>query len=279
MRHHLFFSGLILSTAVCLALVSGCGGGAKDDSEDGPPRAKTGSSGGTTGGKKTVVKAGDGVIKGKIVYDGAPPGCALIPETQKTEGCKAPADHPDNCDQKWIVSKDGAVKDVLFFLKAGSGQSFEPGSGKSAAEIDQPYCAFVPHVVALQAGQKLLVKNSASTSHNTKILGNPAKNPPSSVTLKPSGSQSFDLKPESGPIDIVCDVHPWMKAKAWVFDHPYSIVTGEDGTFEIKNVPNDVKITLVGWHDGAGYFHGGEKGTEITLKKGETLDLKVIKIK
>ena len=63
------------------------------------------------------------------------------------------------------------------------------------------------------------------------------------------------------------------------FDLAVSIAERDDGSFEIKNVPVDTKITIVGWHEGAGYFHNGQNGTEITLKKGETKDLGTIKIK
>ena len=36
---------------------------------------------------------------------------------------------------------------------------------------------------------------------------------------------------------VVCNIHPWMKAYILSLDHPYMAVTGEDGTFEIKNMP------------------------------------------
>ena len=59
-----------------------------------------------------------------------------------------------------------------------------------------------------------------------------------------------------------------------LFDHPYAAVTKEDGTFEIKNVPTDVKLKVVAWHEGPGKnFYDKDE----TVKKGETkeLDLKV----
>ena len=39
-----------------------------------------------------------------------------------------------------------------------------------------------------------------------------------------------------------------MKAKVWVFEHPYARVTKEDGKFEITNLP-DIDLTVEFWHD------------------------------
>jgi hypothetical protein len=38
-------------------------------------------------------------------------------------------------------------------------------------------------------------------------------------------------------VPIVCNVHPWMRAYAFVFSNPYYAVTSKTGTFEIKNLP------------------------------------------
>ncbi len=48
-----------------------------------------------------------------------------------------------------------------------------------------------------------------------------------------------------------CDVHGWMNAYAGVLDHPYFAVTGEDGTFEIKNLPPGT-YKLTAWHEKLG---------------------------
>jgi uncharacterized protein (DUF2141 family) len=38
-------------------------------------------------------------------------------------------------------------------------------------------------------------------------------------------------------IPVKCNVHPWMRAYIAVVHHPFFAVTGDDGTFTIKNLP------------------------------------------
>ena len=60
----------------------------------------------------------------------------------------------------------------------------------------------------------------------------------------------------------------------WSFDHPYFDVTKDDGNFEIKNVPNDVALEVIAWHESPEKF----KTETITLKKGETKDFGTLKV-
>ncbi|MGC4002959.1 MAG: hypothetical protein QM811_07435 [Pirellulales bacterium] len=36
---------------------------------------------------------------------------------------------------------------------------------------------------------------------------------------------------------IACSIHAWMKGYVAVVNHPWAVVTGPDGSFEIKGVP------------------------------------------
>ena len=71
-----------------------------------------------------------------------------------------------------------------------------------------------------------------------------------------------------------------------VQDHPYMAVSGEDGTFEIKNIPAG-KHEFQFWHEAPGYlknlkFKGGttdrQGRAELTIAAGQTLDLGDIKV-
>jgi hypothetical protein len=104
------------------------------------------------------------------------------------------------------------------------------------ATLDQKGALYTPQIVAIQTGQKLLVKNSAPAVHN--VHTKPTANPESNQVRMPGGADlpsSFD-KPEMF-LKFQCDVHSWMFAWVSVFDHPYFAVSGEDGKFTIKNVP------------------------------------------
>lgn len=234
-------------------------------------------------------------VKGQIVWDankGPVPKRAKIEATKDQE---VAAKDKEFLTEDWVVNaKTNGIKNVVVWLapeptakqladlkskKLKVFPSFDKGDispavakpAKDVVEIDQPCCRFIPHVVAAQEGQKLLIKNSAPIPHNAKYVGNEngEGNP-----LIPAGGQ-FQLKEplvkEKYPIELSCSIHPWMKAYIRVFDHPYFAVTDADGNFEIKNAPVlKGQLRLFVWHESG--FSGGSSGalgTTIEVKSGE----------
>jgi hypothetical protein len=152
----------------------------------------------------------------------------------------------------------------------------DTGRGKDVV-IDQPFCAFKPHVSVVDVKeQKLIVKNSAPMLHNTRMQGNPIKNPAKNENVQPGKQVTFPVKSDTQPITINCDVHKWMQGYVWAFDHPFAAVTKEDGTFEIKGIPPG-KVHVVVWHE-PNIFSPTKDGKEMTLKEGENT-LEEVKIK
>ncbi len=47
---------------------------------------------------------------------------------------------------------------------------------------------------------------------------------------------------------VWCEVHGWMAAYVGVMNHPFFAVTGDDGSFEIGNVPPG-KYLLEAWSE------------------------------
>ena len=52
-------------------------------------------------------------------------------------------------------------------------------------------------------------------------------------------------------VTLKCDVHPWMTGYVGVLPHPYFQVTGEDGSFELKNLPPG-NYVIEAWHEKLG---------------------------
>ena len=52
-------------------------------------------------------------------------------------------------------------------------------------------------------------------------------------------------------VQIVCDLHPWMKSYLIVKDHPYVAITDEKGAFKIDGVPPG-EYTVKCWHEKLG---------------------------
>lgn len=269
---------LMIPVLAFLAGVAGCG---KEDKlapkTSGKLAPADGGSGQAGGGKKTVIKAGTAKLVGTVTYEGDPPTVASLQPTMKEHKdqvvCLAGSDK-ERLEQTWMIGKDKGVENVVIWVNPPAGSEFEPGQAKEDAVLDQPHCVYVPHVLVVLPGQKLVIKNSAPVSHNTKLDVDNFVNKGFAQTLAPKSSAPHELKPQDKVITAACDFHGWMKAKIWALPHQYAAVTKADGSFVIENLPEG-EFNVVAWHEGAGFFHGDKKGKKETIKGETKLDLKV----
>ncbi|MFZ0752065.1 MAG: hypothetical protein WAM70_22080, partial [Pyrinomonadaceae bacterium] len=121
--------------------------------------------------------------------------------------------------------------------------------------VDQKGCVFIPHVLGIMVGETITVTNSDATAHNVHFMPkrNTAQNQ-SHAAGGPPITHSF-TRPEI-MVPLRCNQHPWMRTLVGVLTHPFFSVTGEDGRFEIRDLPPG-KYTLAAWHESG-------NGTEIT---------------
>ena len=163
--------------------------------------------------------------------------------------------------ESFIVDADGNLANVIVYLK---GVTY---SGKAPTEpetLDQNGCVYSPHVIGLQAGQPLKILNSDATMHN--IHGLPKVNREFNFGMPKSLKEKTVTFDKAEDVFVVkCDVHPWMKSYAQVFDHPYFAVTGSDGSFSIKNVP-DGTYKAVAWQE---KFNKRTLSQDVTVKGGK----------
>jgi hypothetical protein len=280
--------------AALLTVVPGCpdkkaaDGGKEDkktagDGKDGPGPKKDKL-------EALVGKSYDGVIKGKVTYDGTPPVMKEIAAVDQ-HADKATCHGGSTKDPLWIVGKDGAVADVIVYLEAPKGK-FLATEEKLAKEykddpwIDQPHCLYEPQTVALFAayktpdgkdhatGLKLMVRNTSTLSHNTKIVGDGRNNPDTfdeNIKSENKVGVPAGFKYQKEPLSIGCTKHTWMTGTLKTFDHPFFAVTSKDGTYEFKNVPVGVEVAIKTWHKDA-----AEVSKTETFKAGDnSVDFKV----
>jgi hypothetical protein len=237
-------------------------------------------------GKKMVEGTGVGTIRGKVTLDGVAPADAKL----KIDPGNKDASHclkDDTVDPTWVVGPDKGLGNVVVFLKPPAGAAFKVDLGKKSwpdeIVIDQPFCSFKPHVSVVfpeydgkRTGQKLIVKNSAPILHNSRIAGSSFRNPAKNETLAAGKEKLFDLKADTQALKINCDAHKWMEAYIWSFDHPFAAVTKPDGTFEIKNVPTGIEVSVMAWHE-IGTPANGKEIKKAALKDGDTINFSIKK--
>jgi hypothetical protein len=303
MRRTHLLTVLLLAPVVAFSAVlfTGCGssetssGGSASGKEKDKDKGK---------GEMTEV-AGDykGVLKGKVTLTGDMPDLDALNKTigeaikKSTDPCLQGASPEESGQQTWAISKDNGVANVVvFIMPAGKKEFFKVDMAKKTwedeAKINQPHCAFMPHVQVLfpkyynpatkkreSTKQTLTVTNQATFNHNTQLKYEGGFNKP----IAKNTTLDVDLSefPLNQDVEFGCTIHGWMKGHLWAFEHPYATVTKPDGTYEIKNVPVGATVQVYAWHEADGYItpslkDGGEK---LELKQATTTKNFELKVK
>lgn len=194
---------------------------------------------------ETVNPATAGSISGTVRLDGVPP--KLRPINMSAEPYCEKVHPTPLMPPEVVVGENGALANVVIYVKGGALQNYRFDTPTQPAELDQRGCMYEPHVVALMVKQPLEVKNDDQTTHNVHALPNENPEWNESQTIgQPPIEQHFDVAEMAIPIR--CNVHPWMNAYVFAFPNPYFAVTGKDGRFEIKNLPPGT-YTVEAWQE------------------------------
>jgi hypothetical protein len=313
MRFARYWLGVLPSLMVLLAALAGCG----QEEEKGkrrPPgneeekplvELKAESYGPISG--KIVLEDG---------WD--PPTAAPIAMGDHQASCHADVPPPDvpmteedwATNPQWIVGKNRGVKNVIVFLQPPDGQYFYVPTKEELAKLVkkddvpdlrapgvrmlfQPHCAFFPRAFVLfpsycnapdgtqvATNQKLLINSSPRVTHNYSIEGAGVR----VNTGLSAGAAAGDVPLKLATIQpqlmtISCNVHAWMRAYAFVLDHPFAAVTNSKGEFEIPWAPLGKELRVVAWHEAAApdryFLPGRDDGEKVTLAANQTLTYKV----
>ncbi len=198
----------------------------------------------TAAAASPVDQATAATISGVVRFEGTPPVPQKI-NMAMDPNCSANHTEPIMATDV-VINPDKSIKWVYVYVKSGLGDLKFPVPSEPA-HLDQKGCLYQPHFLAVQAGQKIVVKNSDPVLHNVhaapKInegfnLGQPVQGMSNDV--------SFD-KPEVA-IPVKCDVHPWMLSWIAVQPHPFAAVTDGTGAFSLKGLPPG-EYEIEAWHE------------------------------
>jgi hypothetical protein len=134
--------------------------------------------------------------------------------------------------------------------------------------FDQKECIFLSRIYAMRTNQVLEIKNSDTVGHNANLAGLTSAN----MQIGPNSSVSYTpAYQENKPFTVDCKAHPWMSSYIIVRDAPFFAVTGEDGSFQISNVPTGVALPFKFWHEvlPSGAFEVTINGAGVKLSRGK----------
>ncbi len=200
-------------------------------------------------------------ITGTVTFKGTPPKEKDITPLKDDATCGKL--HPDMpTTHFYVMGSGGKLADVVVFLKDISGKS--TGAAAEPVMLDQKGCEYTPQIMAVQTGQKIVIKNSDPVMHNVHDLPTVEGNKEDNQAQMPGAPDlTFTFSKPELFLKFKCDVHPWMFAWVSVFDHPFFAVTDKDGAFKIANVPPG-KYTIEAIHRKAGLTT-----QEIEVKDGQ----------
>src|SRR5579863_892557 len=200
-----------------------------------------------------------GSLKGTAKFEGSALKPSRIDMSSDPNCAKA---HPTPATtEDLVIGTDGGLANVIVYVSDGLGdKTFEPP--QQPAVTEQKGCQYKPHVLALQANQKLDVVNDDATTHNIHPM--PNNNREWNKTQPHGMPVEETFAREEIAIPVKCNVHPWMRGYIAVLKHPYFMVTDKDGNFDLKDLPPGT-YTIKAWQEKL-----GTQSQKITIGAGES---------
>jgi hypothetical protein len=242
-----------LLSLLCAIVLAGCNRrqelGPVAESVDAAKIREVLNTGGEAGAGAAAVATGTGwaTLKGKFVFDGAPPVMEPYNVNKDMAACTIGGKAPLQ-ETLLVDASSKGIANVAIFVRSVSRVHDSAAAGGGSKLFDQKTCVFLTHVFPLTLGTTMEIKNSDPVGHNTKIEGKNSFN----QTIPASASIPFKpQKEEAVPVAVSCSIHPWMLAYLLPRKNGYVAVTAPDGTFEIPNLPNGEELEFQVWHESA----------------------------
>lgn len=174
-----------------------------------------------------------GDVSGVVKFAGAAPAPVRI-DTNMDPACGG----GETFTEQYVVH-DGKLANAYVYVKSGPAAAMSHGASWMAPVVlDQKACSYVPHVIAVMVGQRVEFRNADPTMHNVHTMPGMSGNPAVDFSEGPKGAPQVRVfkKPEA-MMPVRCNNHPWMNAFLNVSQTPWFAVTGGDGKFELKGLP------------------------------------------
>ena len=136
---------------------------------------------------------------------------------------------------------------IAVYIDTIAGKKFDVPAQHVA--VDQRGLAFIPHVTVIMRGTTVDFLNSDNVAHNVywPSVGGDKRFRHSMTIVSPNQQKAFEFE-NLGAAQLLCNLHSEMVAYVVVVPTPYFALTGNDGSFSIKNVPPG-SYTLKTWSE------------------------------
>ena len=179
-----------------------------------------------------------GSIKGGAVFSGQISQLKPYKTGKYKKACG-----PEIPNESILIDNKG-VKNVVISLH---GKKLKKKT--SGYKLDQKKCQYEPHVITMPVDSELKIHTSDPINHNIHTYS--FENDPINIMFIPGqGAYSQEME-EAEIIKVECDLHSWMRAWIVVTPNSYSAISGNDGTFEISDIPPG-NYELTAWHETLG---------------------------
>ena len=210
-----------------------------------------------------------GTVEGKVMFTGKAPAPKefLFSKFPNPKFCVKNPNKDAKAEKRLLhevqVGKDGGLKNAVVAVMGINDEKFQEDF--KGEDIHAELCEFKPYTTVVVANQKSFrVMNNDADPDDPKSVKGVLHNPHSFEVAGASSTTIFNIGlPEKGkgldkPIKLrkaaqgsvfklICDQHEFMQVWALPITSPYYAVVGDDGKFEIKDIPAG-KYKLVAWH-------------------------------
>jgi hypothetical protein len=220
-----------------------------------------------------------GSISGTINFKGDLPA-ALMEDLNKGKNVEFCATHPDTQDgnirprQKVMVNDGKLASTVVFIENITKGKAW----GAETQNFDFKQCDIFPKVSVIRKTPKGMKEGLLTiTNQDPDILHNPHGYSVVGASRKTLFNKPLPSKGDVADVTksfkrfkmkkdkhffLQCDQHNFMEADARIIWNPYYAITGDDGSFNIDQIPAG-KYKVTAWHP-----YVGEVTQEITVAGG-----------
>jgi plastocyanin len=202
-------------------------------------------------------------VNGRVAFTGTKPAPQRI---DMSEEATCAAKHTGGAFGETVVVNDnGTLRNVFVYVKSGLDANLRFPVPSDAVELNQEGCQYKPHVLGVQVGQTINIKNSDGVLHNIKAT--PTVNRPFNISQPTNMTTPRNFTAPETMVPLQCNVHSWMNGFAGVLAHPYFSVTGADGTFSLKRLPPGTYV-IEAWQE-----HYPAQTQTVTVGAHETKDV------